>query len=108
MTGTGLLLVEAQHLVVGQDRGLELAQLVARFEAEVFDEEIAAGAVDVERFGLPAGAVEREHQLTARAFPQRVLGDHALQFTDERVMAAQQQLDVDAVLQHRQAFLVET
>ncbi len=73
----------------------------------MLDEQIAAGAIDVERFRLTAGSVEREHELAARAFSQRVFGHHALQFTDECVMPAQQQLDVDAVLQHRQAFLVQ-
>ena len=32
-----------------------------------------------ERVGLPARAVEREHQLGAQSFPQRLLGDERLQ-----------------------------
>ena len=102
-----LVLLELQYLVVGQDRGFEPAQVVAGFEPEVLDEDVAATAVDIERLRLPAGTVEGEHELAAWPLPQRVLGDHALQFTDQRVVPAEQQFDVDAVLEDAQPLLVQ-
>jgi hypothetical protein len=54
----------------------------------LLDERAAGVAVDIEGLGLATGAVEREHELSAEAFPQRVCGDELLQFSDQvRVLA---------------------
>ena len=60
-------LLEQERLVLAEDRGLELAQLRAGVDAELLDQRLARGAVGGERVGLPARAVEREHELRARA-----------------------------------------
>ena len=59
--------------LVTQDLGLEALQLRARLDAELLDEARAGVLVDVERLRLPAGAVEREHELTAERLAERVL-----------------------------------
>jgi hypothetical protein len=45
---------------------LELPQARARLECKLAAQERAAGTVGLERVGLTAGAVEREHQLRAQ------------------------------------------
>jgi hypothetical protein len=52
----------------------------------------------VERLGLPAAAVEREHQLAAETLAKQVLRDQRLEFGHQRGMAAERQVGVDAIL----------
>ena len=70
--------------VLVQDRALERLELGARLEPKLVREERARRAVNLQRFGLPAGAVEREHQLPMRSLRQRVLGDELLELPDHR------------------------
>ena len=49
--------------VVGEDRVVEVVELGARFDPELLDEDLAGVAVGLQRVGLAAAAVEREHQL---------------------------------------------
>ena len=53
--------------VVLQDRPLEPPQLGPGLDARSLDEQRPSFAVALERVGLPSGAVEREHELRARA-----------------------------------------
>ena len=76
-----------ERRVLAQDRRLQLAQRGARLEPELLDQQLAPGAVDVERLGLAAGAVEREHQQAARALAQR-LGGHQLLQVGQRLRVA--------------------
>src|SRR5581483_602162 len=64
-------------------------------------------AVDVERLGLPARAVEREHQLAAQPFPQRVCVHRRLEVLDELRVAAERELRLRPLLDQRQAELLE-
>ena len=54
---------EVERRVLGEDRRLEALQLAPGVQAELLDERVAGAPVGVERVGLAAGAVEREHQL---------------------------------------------
>ena len=56
-------------------------------------------AIGVERFGLTARPVQREHQLGAESLAQRVGGDRRLQFADQTDMLAKRQLRLDVVLE---------
>ena len=49
-----------------EDLPLEALEALARLEAELLSERTAALLVCVQRFGLTAGAVEREHVLGAK------------------------------------------
>ena len=65
--------------VLGQDRGLQLAELVTGFEPELLTEKLTAVLEHAERVGLPAGAVQREHQQPAEPLAQRMRRDELLE-----------------------------
>ena len=100
-------LLEEQRLVLAQDRGLELAELGAGVDAELLDERLARGAVGGERVGLAARAVEREHELRARALAQRLGGDQRLELGDELGVAPEREIRLDPLLERDGAQLLE-
>ena len=63
---------------------------------------VAAGPVDLERVGLAARAVEREHQLAAQPLAQRVLVDERFELADELRVAAERELGLGALLDERE------
>jgi hypothetical protein len=64
--------------ILDQDRALERLQLRARVEAELIRQQLSGPPVNVKGLALASLAVEREHQLATRPFPERVLGDEFL------------------------------
>ena len=74
---------DVQLRILIEDRPLEIAQRRPRLDPELLDQGGPRRPVRVKRFGLPARAVEREHELAAQALGQRVLGDQALELSDE-------------------------
>ena len=93
--------------ILGQDRPLERLQRRRRLDPEALDQRVPRRAVRLERLGLPAGAVQREHQLAAEALAQRVLGDEGLELGDERRMPAERELRLDPLLERREPQLLE-
>ena len=77
-------------------------------EPELVDERRASLPVGAERVGLAAGAVEREHQLTAEALSQRMLGDQDFELADQVLVPAEAEVAVDPVHQHRDALGLES
>ena len=63
---------EVERRILAQDRLLELAERLARLDAELLDEPLARVRVDAQRLRLPPRAVEREHELPAQPLAQRV------------------------------------
>jgi len=63
---------------VAEDLGLELTELGTGLDAELVHEAGAGALIGLERFGLPARSVEREHQLPAERLAERVLLDERL------------------------------
>ena len=53
--------------ILAQDRRLDRAEVVARFEPELLEQALARLAEHLERLDLPPGAVERDHEDPARA-----------------------------------------
>ena len=51
-----------------ENRLLELLKLVTRLDPELIDEQTSTFPIQVERFRLPTGPVEREHELRPRPF----------------------------------------
>ena len=100
-------LLEQQRLVLAQDRGLELAELGAGVDAELLDERLARAAVGGERVRLPAGPVEREHQLGARPLAQGLRIDERLELRDELRVTAECEVGVDPLLERDGAELLE-
>jgi hypothetical protein len=92
---------------LGQDPGLELAQLRARLKAQVLAHAAARVAVGLERLGLPAAAVQREHELSSKALAERVLADEPIEFAGDLPVAPERQVGVHALLEGDEAQLVE-
>ena len=79
---------ELERGVVREDRPLERLQRRGRIEPEGLDQEPPRRTVDLQRFRLSSGAVEREHQLAAGPLAQRMLCDERLELGHERRSAA--------------------
>ena len=96
-----------ERRVLTQDRRLQRAQRLARLQPELLDQQRAPAAVDLQRLGLATGAVEREHQLTARAFAQRLRGDELLQVGQRLGVTAASQPPLRELLARAVAQLVQ-
>ena len=68
------------------DRSSSLS--VGRIDPELLVESLACALVRLERLGLPARPVQREHQLAVKPLPQGMLSDEALELRDEARVAA--------------------
>ncbi len=92
---------------LGQDCLLEALERRAGLKRESLDQAAPAVAVDLERLGLAITAIEREHELAARALAQRMLRYECLQVGDQIGMPTERELGLDAFLQRDQAKLLE-
>ena len=86
---------------------MELAQLPARLDAQLVDELPSGLLVHVERLGLPAAPVEREHQLRTEPLPQRMLGGERLELRDQVCPATEREVCLDPLLENRQPSFLE-
>ena len=93
--------------VLAQDRLLEATELRARLDADLGDEHPARLAVGLQRLGLAAAAIEREHQLSRQSLASRVGGDELLQLADQLGLVAGRQIGLHACLEGRQSLLLE-
>ena len=91
-----------------QDRPLQRMQLLARVEAELVAQDSPRVAIHVERVGLPAGSVERDHQVAAQALAERMRANKRFELRDEVAMVAERELEVNPPLDAREAKLLET
>jgi hypothetical protein len=73
--------------ILVEDLALQPLQLRPRLDAELVDESRARVLVCVECLGLPARAVQREHQLRTEPLAQRRFGDQLLELGDDVVVA---------------------
>jgi hypothetical protein len=92
---------------VCQDAALELLELLARLDAQLVDERPARILVRLEGLGLAPRAVEREHQLGAQPLSKRMVADQRFELADHLRVVAERQLGLDALLDGRQAQLLE-
>jgi hypothetical protein len=93
--------------ILREDRPFELAQPVARLDAQLLDELPAGVLVDLQRVGLPVAAVQREHELRAQALAVRVGGDQRLQLADDLRVPAELELRLDELLERGHAQVVQ-
>ena len=98
---------QVQARILTQDAQLELPERRPGVDAELLDERPASALEPLQRVGLPAAAVQREHQLAAQALAKRVLRDERLELRHQLVVAAERQLSVDAILDRRETELLE-
>jgi hypothetical protein len=83
------------------------AQVVARLDAEVVDQQPAGPGVLGERVGPPPRVRQRHHQLPAQALPQREPLDQGGQVADDRPLAADGDLQVGPFLDGHRVLLVQ-
>ena len=97
----------AERLVLSEDRLLELPELVGGIDPELLDEHPPDVLVRLERLGLPAAAVQREHQLRAGPLPVRLGRDERLEVGDNVEVPPERELRVDELLPRRELQLLE-
>src|SRR5258708_7485234 len=90
-----------------EDRLLEFLQLPARVQAELAAQPRGTTTAPVERIGLPAAAVEGEHQPLEQVLPVRVFPDQPLELRNDAAMLAKFELRADARLERSQHELLE-
>ena len=98
---------QVERRILREHRALELLQLATGLEPEVLHQRPPGVAERVERLGLAAGSVEREHQLRVEPLAVRVLGDQRLQLAGHGDVLTQLELDLDALLDGGQLQLGE-
>jgi hypothetical protein len=86
---------------------MQLGYLAAGVDAEFPGEPAREPSVGAEGFGLAAGAVQGEHQLSREPFPQRVLPGQGLELADGLPVQSQVQFQVQAVFQGGHPLLVQ-
>jgi hypothetical protein len=92
---------------VTENCGLQRLELAAGFDPELLDESATRLLVASERLRLPAGTVQREHQLDAQPLPQRLARDVRLELPDERRVAAEGKIGLEPLLERLQAELLD-
>ena len=91
-----------------QDRGVQRPATWARLNPHRGDERGARDAVGLQRVGLAAAAVQREHQLAVQSLAERMVGHEPGELTDDVAVAAGQQLLVDRRLDRAEPELLES
>src|SRR5215207_6629727 len=86
---------------------MQLAQLGAGLDPRVVDEPPARGDIGLERLGLAAGSVQREHALRVEPLAQRMLVDQALELRQRFLVASGGEVAVDGELRRPEPQLVE-
>ena len=99
---------QVERRILRENPAFELVQRLRRLDAELLDERHACPAVDLERLGLASRAVEREHQLAADPLSERVVPHERLELGEERPVAPERELGIEALLERREAQLVES
>ena len=93
--------------VLSEDRLLQLLQPPGRLDPELLDVDAPRVAVGRERFRLPAGAIERQHQLSAQPLAERMLGGEPFELGRELTVPAERELRLDALLDGFEPQLLE-
>jgi hypothetical protein len=73
-----------ERRILPQDRLVEIAELLARLDAELLHQRAPGRRVGVESLGLAARSVEGQHQLAAKPLTHRVPLDQLLKLADHR------------------------
>ena len=84
-----------------EDRSLELVERAPRFDAELGEQRPSRGAVCLERLGLPSGAVQRDHQLAAQAFPERMSRHQRLELRHQVGVSPEREVGLDPLFDRR-------
>ena len=77
---------------------MQVPELGRRLDADLLDQCRPGVPVRLERLGLAAAPVQREHALRVQPLAQRVLGHQGVELTDELVVVARREVRVDREL----------
>ena len=69
----------SERRIVLQDALLEFAQIRPELQTELIEQPLPRGLEHLQRVGLTAGAVERQHQRRKQPLSQRMLADELLE-----------------------------
>ena len=86
---------------------MQLAELAAGLDPKLVDERPPRALIGVERLGLTAAAVEREHQLAAHPLAQRLLCHERLELAGHLGVPAGTEILLDALLEAGEPEVVE-
>jgi len=101
--GAGRLEIE----LLAENRRLELLQTRARLDPQLLDEHPTPLLEHLERLRLPAGAVEREHQLLPEPLAKRVLADERFELAGELRGRSRLEVGVEPLFKQCQPQLLE-
>ena len=96
-----------ERRVLAQHRLVQPPQLRARFDADLLDQGGARLPVGLERLGLAARAVEREHPLRVQALAQRLPREQGLELRQHLAVTPGVEVLVDRDLERSCAQLLE-
>ena len=92
---------------MGENRLVEVMELGAWFDPELVDEHLAGVAVGLERVGLAATAIQREHQLAMQPLAPGVLAGELLELADELGMPPGGEVGLDSQLHGLEVLLLQ-
>jgi hypothetical protein len=92
---------------LSEHRTVQFAQLLAWLYTKFVDEQAARVRIDRQRLGLPAGPVERQHQLSAKPLSIRVRIDQRLQIADDSGLAPEGKVRLGPRFQRSQPELLQ-
>ena len=98
---------EVERGILAEDGLLQLLERGAGIDPELVDERLSRDPVVLERLGLAAGPVLREHELRQQALAQGVLGDERLELGHELGVLAEREVGVDPPLDRQQVQILE-
>ena len=87
---------QAERRIVGEDLGVQKLQILARLDTQFLDEQGSRVAIGGQCVGLAARPVQRQHQLAAQGFAERMLDDEGLQLRDSSGVVAEREVRLDA------------
>ena len=90
-----------------EDRALELLERATRLDPELIHEHLSRVLVHAQRVGLATRAVEGEHELSASALPEWLLGHERLELADEIRVSTQREASLDRFLAGDEVQLLE-
>jgi len=99
--------LQFERCVLDEDRLLESLQRLTRLDPQLVHEHAPRPLVCVQGLRLPAGPVEREHQLSAKALAQGIVSDQRFELGDEVVVATERKVGLDPLLECRQVKLLQ-
>ena len=92
---------------MGEHLRLEAPQFLARLEPELIGEQPPRLAIDRERLGLAAAAIQREHEVPVETLAPRVPARELLELAHELGVPAGREVGLDARLERRQPLLLQ-